>query len=158
MKLSAITSPAWWFSAAVVAIVGNVIANYIYDYLKIAMAGRWFVTITLVLMFSINALLTVSMLVVPTANRHVLAAAVGIVTLFSVWEAYKKPVVAFSFIISFMCVCPLIILEPEFRRAWVQADWVWLGRAYASYAIVAAAVSTVLSGFVFMRLRKRRSG
>ena len=157
--LQAVGSPIWWFSTIIVAIIANVIANYIYDALKEKMAGHWGLVSIWFLYISFSALLIASIfaLPIPSDKAVQLAAGFALAKAFGIYEVYKIPAYGFAESITTALVFCVTFFEPEFPRALADRDLNWFGQQFFYCTLMSVFIQVVVHGLFFRRhLRKHR--
>jgi hypothetical protein len=158
--LQAIGSPAWWFSAIIVAVIANVIANYIYDVLKAKVTGYWGSVLLWSLHISWSALFVASLFALPIRTDKAVAVALGftIAAVFGLYEIYRMPAYGFAQMVTVASVFSLTFFEPEFPRALADRDLIWFGRQYFSCVLMSAFVQVLLAGIFYRRYARKHRG
>jgi hypothetical protein len=102
--LNSLGSASWWFSTVVVAIIANVGANYLYDFLKPRMKGRWSTTLELALVVTHFLLFAVAILAFAHLEKYNLSLLLLLIGGLTAYESYLTPGSGLSLILSVLAV------------------------------------------------------
>lgn len=158
--LQAMGSPGWWFSTVIVAIVANIISNFIHDALKTKLTGHWFVVSVISLQVICSAFFVASVFTLTMRSELVIPFALGMAfaSLLGLIETYQIPEYGFAQVITIIAVSSLTFFEPEFPRALAARDLVWFGREYFYCVIMACVIQAFLLPIFFRRHIRKRQG
>ncbi len=157
--LQEIESPAWWFSTIVVAIIANILANYIYDALKAKVAGNWQFVLTVSVWIVFVSLYIASIFTLPMELERAVPYALGIAlaSVVGFYEIYQIPGYAFAQIVTVVIVFSLTFHESGFPKAWADRDFIWFGQQYFYCFTVSIVIQILIHMILYRRyLRKRR--
>jgi hypothetical protein len=158
--VQAIGSPAWWFSTVIVAIIANVVASFIYEFLKSKMKGRWGSVVMWSFYVISHALFIASFFTLPIRWDRAIYLAIGITlaTVASLYEVYRVPGYGFGQNITVASVFALTFFDPEFPRALADRDLIWLGQQFFLCFGISLVVQALLTGIFYRRYFRKRRG
>jgi hypothetical protein len=154
--LSSLGSTGWWFSTVVVAIIANVGANYLYDFLKPRMVGRWPAALLLSIVAAHCVLFALSILTFDFSLKYALSLFMLIATPLVVYDGYIIPGSGLSLIMSVLAVFSITMFDPQLPRALKQHDHIWFGQQYALASLMASMIYIIAWTILWRRQVRRR--
>jgi uncharacterized membrane protein (DUF441 family) len=149
-----------------VAVIANVAANYIYDWLRPKMFGRWPTVFRFIYpVFVLGTLITCSLIIPmkPRARFIVIgscALAFGTVLLDVI--GITKPIASGKFLFAQMLttvsLCSLMFLESGFSTAWESKDVTWFAGQIFAAIMASIAIGAIINFIAIRRHVRQRQG
>ncbi|WP_145963663.1 hypothetical protein [Bradyrhizobium algeriense] len=163
--ISVIQKPEWWFSTILVAVIANVAANYIYDWLRSHLSGQWLRILRFTYSTVLLGALIACSLVMPMKPqaRFTIISGSALAFGFTLLEevGFTKEALSGKFLfmqaMTVASLSSLVFLEPNFRNAWESKDTVWFASQIFAVIWLSIGISGIIS-LISMRqqIRKRR--
>jgi len=163
--IGAIQKPEWWFTTILVAVIANVGASYLYEWLRPAMAGRWLFAaklthqcVYLVGMFWCAWNFPVS----PAFRFMVITATLGglVICFLEIIGFIQEPLSGKKLLMQMLTMyifVGAIYWEPGFDTAWQTKNIQWFASQVGASLFIGLTLSTI-SNLIFFRqhIRSKR--
>jgi len=157
--LDSITKADWWFTTILVAILANIVANFLYDWLKVWIVGRWASALIWALQILIYALFIISTYNLPIIKETTafqLQAMAWLAALGGLWEARHLRGYGLTLVFTTLATSSLMIFEAGFSRAVTTGDLRWFAYQYFFAVVVAFGICAMVSFWLYFWAGRRK--